>query len=193
VSGLTTYRWMAGLFVAALDVAAEAEPRADFFTARSAPRAPEVMIYFSHPLGPVTGTTGLQPTFGLRLQQVQEAGDSGDPAATSDSMRRQQWLSWQANMRSGFHVSTMQLKLGSRLTYDLTSQRFGTPKPGMQLAYPSRSGNTLPNLTPPRRETNGNDANLRAIAAAATKGVTLGKFVPAQPVSNQRAVGRSGH
>ena len=193
MSGLTTYGWMAGLFVAALDVAAEAEPRADFFNGRSAPRTPEVMIYFSHPVGAVTGATGLQPTFGLRVQQVQEVGDSGDPAATSDSMRRQQWLSWQANMRSAFHVSTMQLKLGSRLTYDLTSQRFGTPKPGMQLAYPSRLGNTLPNLTPPRRETNGNDTNLRAIAAAATTGVTLGKFVPAQPVLNQRPVGRSGH
>jgi hypothetical protein len=193
VSGLTTQRWMAGLFVAALDVAAEAEPRADFFSARSAPRTPEVMIYFSHPVGAVTGATGLQPTFGLRVQQVQEVGDSGDPATTADPMRRQQWLSWQANMRSAFHVSTMQLKLGNRLTYDLTSQRFGSPKQGIQLAYSSRSGNTPPSLTPPRRETNGNDANLRAIAAAATTGVTLGKFVPAQPVLNQRAVGRSGH
>ena len=171
---------MAGLFVAAaMDVAAEAEPRTGFFGPRAAPRTPEVMIYFSRPVGAGPGATGMRPMFGLRVQEVRQVGDSSNPAATADPMRRREWLSWQADMRSAFHVSSMRLKLGSRLTYDLTNYRFGSPKDGlgMQVAYPS--GSTPPGLILPGRQPTGDNAT--EIAAAVTAGMPLGRFASAQP------------
>jgi len=126
-------RLTAGLIAAAMDVTAEAAPPTAFSGPRSAPRSPEVMIYFSHSIGGVPGATGVRPLFGIRIQQVRQVGDFADPAAKGDAMRRREWLSWQADTRSGLHVSDMQLKLGSRLTYDLTSQRFGSPERGLSM------------------------------------------------------------
>ncbi len=126
-------RLTAGLIVAALDVTAEAAPPAAFSGSRSAPRSPELMIYFSHPIGSVPGTRGARPLFGIRIQEVRQLGELADPEAKGDARRRREWLSWQADTRSGLHVSDMQLKLGSRLTYDLTQQRFGSPERGLSM------------------------------------------------------------
>jgi hypothetical protein len=95
-------------------------------------------------------------------------------------MRRYEWLSWKADMHSDFHVSSMQLKLGSRLTYDLTDARFGLPAhgPGIQLAPTSESNRQR--LTLPRPVlalmSSGRDADTREIAAEAIAGMELGRF-----------------
>jgi len=120
--GFNRNRLTAGLIVAAIESAAEAAPP-NFSGHRTAARAPEVMIYFSHSIG---GGTGARSTFEIRAQQVSQIGNSADPRATGDTMRHDPWLSWKADTRADLHISAMQLKLGSRLTYDLTQARFAS-------------------------------------------------------------------
>jgi hypothetical protein len=79
------------------------------------------MLYFSHSFG--GAAVGFaKPTFGLRLQQVRQAGNSGDPQALNDPMSHRELLDWQMERHSD-----MRLTLGHRLTYDLTNNAFGRP------------------------------------------------------------------
>jgi hypothetical protein len=87
-----------------------------------APRAPQVMLYFTHNLGGGAGSVFGKPTFGLRIQQIRQAGNSGDPEALNDPMSHRELIDWQLQGRSSLRVS-----LGHRLTYDLTNRTFGRP------------------------------------------------------------------
>lgn len=97
-----------------------------------APRAPQVMLYFSHNLGGGPSSAFGKPTFGLRVQQIRQAGNSGDPEAMNDPMSHREIMDWQLQGRSNLRVS-----LGHRLSYDLTNRTFGKPsdrRPIMALA-----------------------------------------------------------
>ncbi len=87
-----------------------------------APRAPQVMLYFTHNLGGGAGTAFGKPTFGLRIQQIRQAGNSGDPEAMNDPMSHRELIDWQLQGRSNLRVS-----LGHRLSYDVTNRTFGKP------------------------------------------------------------------
>jgi hypothetical protein len=92
----------------------------------------------------------MRPSFGLRVQQVRQGGNSGDPDA-GDPMQRRQWLNLQMDTRSNFGVSNMRLKFGNRVTYDLTNRRFGSPasRASIPVERPSIR-NPQPGLQPPR-------------------------------------------
>jgi hypothetical protein len=106
---------------------AGAGTRSGFFAPGVAPKAPEIMLYFSHAIGggPLAGGAS-HPTFGLRVQQVREGGNSGDPES-GDVMHRRELLNWQMEARPNFHLGDMRIQLGRRLTYDVTHARFGSP------------------------------------------------------------------
>jgi hypothetical protein len=96
------------------------------------------MLYVSRSLGGGSGAAGMRPSFGLRVQQVRQGGNLGDPEA-ADPMQRRQWVNLQMDTRSNFSISNMRLKFGNRVTYDLTNHRFGAPAaPGsIPLSAPS--------------------------------------------------------
>jgi hypothetical protein len=100
------------------------------------------MVYFSHSVGAGAGTGSMRPTFGLRVQQVQQVNNTGDPEQ-SDPMRHRELINWQMDGRSNLHLSNMRVKLGNKLTYDFSSQRFGAPGRGaIQLGTPSMRNGT---------------------------------------------------
>ena len=105
-----------------------------------APRAPQVMLYFSHNLGGGAGSVFGKPTFGLRVQQIRQAGNSGDPEAMNDPLSHRELIDWQLQGRSNLRVS-----LGHRLSYDVSNRTFGKPerRPIMAFAAPHlRNGAT---------------------------------------------------
>jgi hypothetical protein len=101
-----------------------------------APRSPEVMLYISHTVGGGPGGASARPSFGLRVQQVRQGGNTGDPEA-GDPMQRRQWVNLQMDARSNFAISNMRLKFGNRVTYDVTNRRFGSPRTAIPLGVPS--------------------------------------------------------
>ena len=128
---------------ASLAATATAGPRAAFFSPGLAPRAPEVMLYFNHRIGAV-GT--LRPTFGLRVQQVRQASNTGDPDG-GDSMQHREWINWQMEAHSNLHISALRIQLGGRLTYDVTNRRLGSPaRSGMQIGSPTARSGSLNGL-----------------------------------------------
>ena len=133
MGGVTTaVVWTAAAVAAA---SADASPRAGFFAPGVAPRSPEVMLYFSHSIG--SGSGGARPTFGLRVQQVHQGSNSGDPQS-GDPMQHRELLNWQMEARSDLHIAAMSVKFGNRVTYDVSSRRFGSPSRSvMQLGNPT--------------------------------------------------------
>ena len=84
----------------------------------------------------------MRPTFGLRVQQVQQVNNTGDPEQ-SDPMRHRELINWQLDGRSNLQLSNMRVKLGNKLTYDFSNQRFGAPGRGaIQIGTPSMRNGT---------------------------------------------------
>lgn len=127
-----------GLICLVAATAVDAAPRGAYFgPGGNAPRAPEIMVYFSHSVG--AGATGgsMRPTFGLRVQQVRQAANNGDPEQ-GDGMQHRELFNWQMEARSNMHFSQSRVKLGNKLTYDFASSRFGSPSRSvMQIGTPT--------------------------------------------------------
>jgi len=88
-----------------------------------APRSPQVMLYFSHFVG---GGAGGRPTFGLKVDQVRQASNLGDPEA-GDAWQHRELINWQLQAHSNLRITDLRVRLGNRVTYDLTNRAFGSP------------------------------------------------------------------
>ncbi len=109
---------LALLAASALQCAAASPPPAPALP----PRSPQVMLYFTHAIGGSGGGVGFKrPTFGLRVDQVRENGNSIDPQG-GDPMSHRSLLDWQMEAHHDLRVT-----LGRRLTYDVTNRAFGSP------------------------------------------------------------------
>ena len=143
---LAAFGVTSGLFWIAASVAADAAPRGGFFAPGLAPRSPEIMLYFSHSIGGGAGAGGgsMRPTFGLRVQQVRQAANTGDPEA-GDPMQHRELVNWQMEAHSNLHISDLRLKLGNRVTYDVTNRRFGSPssRSALQIGVPTLRNSPL--------------------------------------------------
>lgn len=194
-----------GLICMAAATSAHAGPRGGFFAPGTAPRAPEIMLYFSHSVGAGAGGESMRPTFGLRVQQVHLASTSGDPQQRGDPMQHRELINWQMEGRSNLHLSNMRVKLGNRLTYDVTAKRFGSPSSlaAMQLGTPSMRNGT-PNVAPSRgfgiatapaardRAASKDNSNLREVAVAAMEALAPTRFTPTERQMAQRQGGITG-
>lgn len=190
-----------GLFWIAAAFAADAAPRV---APGLAPRSPEIMLYFSHSIGGGGGGS-MRPTFGLRVQQVRLGANTGDPEA-GDSMQHRELVNWQMEAHSDLHISDMRVKLGNRVTYDVTNQRFGSPsaRSAMQIGVPTfrnaplNSSQPKPLFartsapTPARRDSGRDNSNIREIAAAAMSALAPARFTSAQRQTAQRQGGIAG-
>jgi hypothetical protein len=128
-----------GLLCLAAAATADAAHRGAYFSpGGSAPRAPEIMLYFSHSVGGGAGAGGsMRPTFGLRVQQIHQAANTGDPEQ-GESMQHREILNWQFDGNSNLRLSQTRVKLGNRLTYDFANSRFGSPSRSlMKIGTPS--------------------------------------------------------
>jgi hypothetical protein len=170
------------------------------------------MLYFSHSIGAGAGGGSMRPTFGLRVQQVRQASNSGDPEA-GDSMQHRELINWQMEAHSNLHLSDMRVKLGNRLTYDVTQRRFGSPsnRSALQIGIPSlRNGRLNPAQSRPLvargpggvsgglsslsggGDANRDNSNIREIAVAAMAALAPARFTSAQRQSAQRQGGLAG-
>jgi hypothetical protein len=167
------------------------------------------MLYFSHSIGAGAGSGSMRPTFGLRVQQVRQAGNSGDPEA-GDPMQHRELLNWQMEAHSNLHLSNLRVKLGNRLTYDVTQRRFGSPsnRSAMQIGTPSmrnvvqnpaqsrplvsRSSAGVLGSLPDRGEVNRDNSNVREIAVAAMAALLPARLSSAQRQVAQRQGGLAG-
>jgi hypothetical protein len=129
-----------GLLCLAAAMTVDAAPRAAYFgPGGAAPHSPEIMLYFSHAVGGGAGGS-MHPNFGLRVQQIHQGANNGDPEQ-GDSMQRRELLSWQMDAHSNMHLSQSSVKLGNRVTYDFASSRFGSPNgSAMQIGTPTLRG-----------------------------------------------------
>ncbi|MEA3178426.1 MAG: hypothetical protein QOI59_1949 [Gammaproteobacteria bacterium] len=200
-----------GLFWIVAAVTADAAPRGGFLAPGVAPRSPEIMLYFSHSIGAGAGGGGgsMRPTFGLRVQQVRQAGNSGDPEA-GESMQHRELINWQMEAHSNLKLSDLRVKLGNRVTYDVTNRRFGSPsgRSAMQIGIPSLRNDTLgptqsrpllarnpagtPSAAPAVREANRDNSSIREIAVAAMGALAPARFTSAQRQIAQRQGGIAG-
>jgi hypothetical protein len=192
------------LFWIAASVAADAAPRGG---PGNAPHSPEIMLYFSHSIGGGGGAGGgsMRPTFGLRLQQVHQAANTGDPEA-GDPMQHRELVNWQMEAHSNLHISNLRVKLGNRVTYDVTNQRFGSPsaRSAMQIGVPTlRNAPLSPSQpkalfartsapTPARHDSGRDNSNIREIAVAAMSALSPARFTSAQRQTAQRQGGIAG-
>jgi hypothetical protein len=146
-----------GLLCLAATAAVDAAQRGAYFApGGSNPRAPEIMLYFSHSVGGGAGAGGsMRPTFGLRVQQVHQAANTGDPEQ-GESMQHRELINWQFDGHSNLRLSQSRVKLGNRLTYDFASSRFGSP---------TRSAMTI-GTTPSLRAELANTAGLSPVGLA---------------------------
>lgn len=193
-----------GLLCLAAAMTVDAAPRAAYFgPGGAAPRSPEIMLYFSHAVGGGAGGS-MRPNFGLRVQQIHQGANNGDPEQ-GDPMQRRELLSWQMDARSNMHLSQSSLKLGNRLTYDFASNRFGSPNlAAMQIGTPTlrgvavnqaqpksfasrnplgglagiNSGSSGPNSS--RDVSNRDNSGMRELAAAAVAAMAPARFTSAQ-------------
>jgi hypothetical protein len=193
ICGVTAVVWTAAA------VCADAAPHTGFFAPGAAPRSPEVMLYVSHSIG--SGSGGARPTFGLRVQQVRQGSNSGDPQS-GDPMQHRELLNWQMEARSDLHIADMRVKLGNRVTYDVSNRRFGSPSRSvMQLGNPTlrtdpvspaqphalfahssaSQPNSTTNSTSMAREAAPQNATMHDIAAAA-----MAALASARSTSQQR-------
>jgi hypothetical protein len=161
------------------------------------------MLYFNHSIG--SGAGSMRPTFGLRVQQVHQAANNGDPEA-ADPMQHRELLNWQMEAHSNLHITDMRVKLGNRLTYDVTNQRFGSPsaRSAMQIGVPTlRDAPLSPSQpkplfartstpTPVRHDSGRDNSNIREIAVAAMSALAPARFTSAQRQTAQRQGGIAG-
>jgi hypothetical protein len=138
VGRLEAFGFCTGLACLAAAVTVDAAPHAATFGPGGvAPRSPEIMLYFSHAVGGGAGGGSMRPNFGMRVQQIRQGANNGDPEQ-GDSMQRRELLNWQMEARSNLHLSQSRLQLGNRLTYDFASSRFGSPtRSVMQIGTPT--------------------------------------------------------
>jgi hypothetical protein len=207
VGRLAAFGVTSGLFWIAAAVAADAAPRGEFFAPGLAPRSPEIMLYFSHSIGGGEGAGGgsIRPTFGLRVQQVRQAANTGDPEA-GDSMQHHELVNWQMEAHSNLHISDLRVKLGNRVTYDVTNQRFGSPssRSAMQIGVPTLRNSPLsPSQpkplyarssapTPASHDSGRDNSNMRELAVAAMAALSPARFTSAQRQTAQRQGGIAG-
>jgi hypothetical protein len=190
----------------AASVAADAAHRGGFFAPGVAPRSPEIMLYFSHSIGGGSGAGGssMRPTFGLRVQQVHQAANTGDPEA-GDPMQHRELINWQMEAHSNLHLSDLRVKLGNRVTYDVTNQRFGSPssRSAMQVGVPTLRNSPLSPQpkplsarssapTPATHDSGRDNSNMREIAVAAMAALSPARFTSAQRQTAQRQGGIAG-
>jgi hypothetical protein len=198
-----------GLLWIAAAVAVDAAPRAGYFAPGVAPRSPEIMLYFNHAIGAGAGGGSMRPTFGLRVQQVRQAANSGDPDA-GESMQHRELVNWQMEAHSNLHISDLRVKLGNRVTYDVTHHQFGSPssRSAMQIGTPTlRNGSLNPvpsrplfgrgsvatlSSTPASHDSNRDTSNFREIAVAAMTALSPTRFTSAQRQFAQRQGGIAG-
>jgi hypothetical protein len=159
-----------------------------------APRAPQLMLYISRPIGGGVAA-GMQPKIGLRLSQVRQAPNLGDPEAGA-AFQHRELLDWAIQGRSD-----MQLQLGHRVTWDFTRQAFGRrgAEPAFAMSVPRLRGRpdeeAKPNtLTPERgvRQTSVEPGSLRELAAMSASDFTAARLMLA-PRKPQPGPGAAGH
>ena len=153
------------LMISIFASAAGAAPRGGFAGPGVAPQSPQVMLYFSHSMG---AGGAPRPTFGLRVQQVRQGGNFGDPDS-GDVMHHRELINWQMEAHSNFHLANLRMQLGHRVTYDLLNRRFGG-------TAPSASAGSAPGAVASR-------ATLQFDTRAQRTGSIEGSFEPAQPKS----------
>jgi hypothetical protein len=196
-----------GLLWIAAAVAVDAAPRGGFFAPGLAPRSPEIMLYFSHSIGGGAGAGGgsMRPTFGLRVQQVRQAANTGDPES-GDSMQHRELVNWQMEAHSNLRLSDLRVKLGNRVTYDVTNRRFGSPSSlsAMQIGVPTLRNSALSLSqpkplfarssapTPASHDSGRDNSNMREIAAAAMAALSPARFTSAQRQTAQHQGGIAG-
>ena len=201
---LATFGSYSGLLSVVAAVAADAGPRPGYFAPGVAPRSPEIMLYVSHSIGAGAGGGPARPTFGLRVQQVRQAANSGDPEA-GESMQHHELVNWQMEAHSNLHISDLRVRLGNRVTYDLTAHRFGSPstQSAMQIGIPTlRNAPLSPQpgpvqargstAKPASHNSNGDNANVREIAVAAMAAIAPAHFTFSQRQMAQRQGGIAG-
>jgi hypothetical protein len=201
-----------GLLCLAAAVTVDAAPRGPYFGPGGvAPRSPEIMLYFSHAVGGGAGGGSLRPNFGLRVQQVRQGANNGDPEQ-GDSMQRRELLNWQMDAHSNLHLSQSRLQLGNRLTYDFASSRFGSPtRSVLQIGTPTlRNGPGNPvqprsftsrnpagglpgvNSASVGRDSNRDNSSMRELAAAAVAAMAPARFTSVQRQTARRQGGLLG-
>jgi hypothetical protein len=168
------------------------------------------MLYFSHAVGGGAGGGSIRPNFGLRVQQIHQGANNGDPEQ-GESMQRRELLSWQMDAHSNLHLSQSHLKLGNRLTYDFASSRFGSPTRSMQIGTPTLR-NDAANLAQPRsfalrspagglaganaaavgHDSNRDNSSMRELATAAVAAISPARFTSVQRQTAQRQGGLLG-
>jgi hypothetical protein len=194
-----------GLLWIAASMAVAAAPRGGFFAPGLAPRSPEIMLYFSHSIGGGDAGGSMRPTFGLRVQQVRQASNTGDPEA-GDSMQHRELVNWQMEARSNLHISDLRVKLGNRVTYDLTHQRFGSPSAAsaVQIGVPTFRNAPLTRSQPrplfahssaptsASHDSGRDTSNIRELALAAVAALSPARFTSTQRQTAQRYGGLAG-
>lgn len=198
------FTFCTGLLCLAAAATVDAAPRAPYFGPGGvAPRSPEIMLYFSH----AVGGGSLRPHFGLRVQQIRQGANNGDPEQ-GDPMQRRELLNWQMDAYSNLHLSQSRLKLGNRLTYDFASSRFGSPtRSVMQIGTPTlRNGVANPaqlrfaspnpaggfagvNPATVGHDSNRDNSSMRELAAAAVAAMSPARFTSVQRQTAQRQGG----
>jgi hypothetical protein len=169
------------------------------------------MLYFSHAVGGGAGGGSMRPNFGLRVQQIRQGANNGDPEQ-GESMQRRELLSWQMDAHSNLHLSQSRLKLGNRLTYDFANSRFGSPtRSVMQVGTPTLR-NDATNLAQPRsfasrnpagglsgvnasavvHDSNRDNSSMRELATAAVAAMAPARFTSVQRQTAQRQGGLLG-
>jgi len=191
-----------GLMSLASAAVVDAAPRPAYFgPGGSAPHSTEIMLYFSHSVGAGAGGP-MRPTFGLRVQQIHQAANNGDPEQ-GEGMQHREILNWQMEAGSNMRLSQSQVKLGNRLTYDFASSRFGSPaRSVMQIGTASlRNGFANPvqlkqvvARNPAGGFSSGHDSSrdnsaMREIAASAIAALAPTRLTAAQRQTAQRRGG----
>jgi hypothetical protein len=167
------------------------------------------MLYFNHSIGAGAGSGSMRPTFGLRVQQVRQGSNSADPEA-GDSMQHRELVNWQMEAHSNLHISDLRVKLGNRVTYDVTHHQFGSPasRSAMQIGIPTlrneplnpapsrplfgRSSVATLSSTPASHYSNRDSSNFRELAVAAMAALSPARFTFAQRQVAQRQGGIAG-
>jgi len=202
-----------GLLCLAAAITVDAAPRPAYFgPGGAAPHSPEIMLYFSHAVGGGVGGS-MHPHFGLRVQQIHQGANNGDPEQ-GDPMQRRELLNWQMDARPNMHLSQSRLMLGNKLTYDFASSRFGSPnRTAMQIGAPTLRGVAVNQVQPrlfasrnpvgglaglnsssgghdaSRDNSNRDSSGMRELAAAAVAAMAPTRFTSPQRQTAQRQRG----
>jgi hypothetical protein len=163
------------------------------------------MLYISHSVGGGGGSS--HPTFGLRVDQIHQGGNYGDPDG-GDPMQHRELVNWQMEAHSNFHISDVRVQLGRRVTYDVTNRSFGSARSRSTMALgvptlrgsPSAPAGARPafahaSVSAPSNRDAFHDAasrdasGIREIAAAAVAALSPARFTFAQRQTAKRQGG----